>query len=75
MLSRWAARYDDELEDLRASEKKKTRELEVELLVEEERQKLKTGYPCPDLRVNKGTCAEQFKTFFVGFCLKKIFSF
>ncbi len=53
MLAEWASRYDDELADLRESEKKKTRELEVELLVEEERQKIRTGYSAPDLRMNK----------------------
>ena len=53
MLAEWSSRYDDELSDLRESEKKKTRELEVELLVEEEKQKLRTGYVAPDLRMNK----------------------
>jgi|JI10StandDraft_1071094.scaffolds.fasta_scaffold3983245_1 hypothetical protein len=53
MLAEWASRFDEELTDLRESEKKKTRELEVELLVEEERQKLRTGYNAPDLRMNK----------------------
>lgn len=53
MLAEWASRYNDELNDLRASEKKKTRELEVQMLVEEEQQKLRTGYQAPDLRMNK----------------------
>jgi hypothetical protein len=65
MLTEWAARYDDELSDLKASEKKKTREHEVEMLVEQEKQKLKTGYACPDLRVNKGEAKRFFSLFFV----------
>jgi hypothetical protein len=53
MLSEWTSRFDEELLDLQESEKKKTREHEVGLMIEEEKQRLRTGYETPDLRMNK----------------------
>merc|ERR1711916_110808 len=38
---------------LEEAEKRKTRELEVKLLIDAEKQKLRTGYLAPDLRMNK----------------------
>merc|ERR1711916_304714 len=53
MLIEWTDRFNDELEDLEEAEKRKTRELEVKLLIDAEKQKLRTGYLAPDLRMNK----------------------
>lgn len=52
-LRLWCARFDDELADLAADDRKRTRELELRMMRDEELQKLRTGYPCPDLRIKK----------------------
>lgn len=53
LLTEWAHRFDDELAELRSGGTRKTREHEVQLAVDAELQKLRTGYVCPDLRQNR----------------------
>ena len=54
ILSHWVSRYDEELEDLQAAGRNRVnRELQLKILIQEEKQKLKTGYEAPDLRQNK----------------------
>lgn len=53
MLTKYTERFDDELEDLVEEGKNTNREIELSLVVKEEKQKLLAGYDAPDLRQNK----------------------
>lgn len=53
LLRVYVKRFDDELEDLEKDGKKTMQEMQLKLQVQQEKEKLQTGYEVPDLRIKK----------------------